>query len=78
MIIVNKDAALILIPKENPIYNEHTSNLHGCIYYPDNEINGKTILVIQLLEKFLGNKKSTLGTSDRKLNNFKNIILSLV
>ena len=67
LIMVNKDTALILIPKDIPIYNECISNMHSCIYYSDNIINAKTTLVMQLMEKFLGNMKSTLGTSDRKM-----------
>ena len=67
MIIVNEDAILIPIPEDNPIYNEHILNMHSRIYHLDNIINAKTILVMQLPEKFLGNRKPTLGISDRKM-----------
>ena len=67
MIIVNEDTILILTSKDNLIYNEYISNMYSYIFYPDNTINTKTTLVMQLLENFLGNMKPMLGTSNRKM-----------
>jgi len=67
LIIVNKNAMLIPISEDNLIYNKYMWNMPGYIYHLDNTISAKITLVMQLLEKFLGDIKPTLGISDRKI-----------
>ena len=65
--MVNKDAILILIPEDNLIYNKCILNMHSYIYYLDNTINTKIVLVMQLSEKFFSDRKPTLRTSNGKM-----------